>query len=103
MTARAAPAGASPVPLGDRQDLRLVEWAGPDLLEAAQLALPAMRTQLEALLEVGCDWTESGPDRETLDAELVRDVTDLETAIEATERAIQQALNPPDEGSAGHA
>jgi hypothetical protein len=84
-------------------DLRLVEWAGPDLLEAAQLALPVMKAQLLALLEIGCDQTEGAPDRETLDAELVPEVTALEEAIDATERAIERALSEPaDEGGPAH-
>lgn len=80
-------------------DLRLVEWAGPDLLEAAQLALPVMKAQLLGLLEIGCDRTSDGPDRETLDAELVPEVTALEEAIEATERAVERALSEPAEGA----
>lgn len=75
--------------------------AQPTLLAAAQLALPAMREQLDSLLEIGCEEARGGrPDRDTLDRDLEPEVRRLEAAIHATEAALSGAdANAPGEAN----
>jgi hypothetical protein len=58
-----------------------------------------MRSQLRALLEVGCDeFVDGEPERDALDPALEGEVCALEAAIAAVEAAIEEAENPKDIG-----
>jgi hypothetical protein len=79
-------------------DYEAARNAGPALLIALRLALPAMQVQLAALLEIGCDQRGGEPIRSTLERALAPEVAQLETAVTAAEAALAEASGTGREG-----
>ena len=87
-------------PLLPPADYEGARAAGPALLIALRLAVPAMQGQLWTLLEIGCEQRGGQPIRSTLDPELAPEVAELEVAITAAEMALAEVAGRDTEGAA---
>ncbi|HEX8583029.1 MAG TPA: hypothetical protein VF680_01300 [Allosphingosinicella sp.] len=79
------------------ENLQLVEWGGPELLDAGRAALVALRRQRDTLLEVGCIVIDGAPDLSSLEPDVQPEVAELDAAIAGIELAELKATTPLDD------